>query len=44
MDEAVGRFALYAESGMPAFGDSAPLGGLDPFNLSGMMTLNVFSC
>ena len=43
MDEAVGRFAPYAESGVPAFGgDSAPFGGLDPFNLSGMTTLNMF--
>jgi hypothetical protein len=42
VDEAVGRFAPYAESGVPAFGDSAPFGGLDPFNLGGMPTLNMF--
>jgi len=42
VDEAVGRFAPYAESGVPSFGgDSAPFGGLDPFNLSGA-TLNMF--
>jgi hypothetical protein len=43
MDEAVGRFAPYADSGVPTFGgESAPFGALDPFNLSGMSTLNMF--
>ena len=43
MGQAVDRFAPYAVSGVPAFGgDSAPFGGLDPFNLSGMTTFNTF--
>ena len=43
VDEAAGCFALYAESGVPSFGrDSAPFGGLNPFNLSGVAMLNVF--
>ena len=40
-DEAVGRFAPYAEYGVLTFGgDSALFGGLDSFELSGMTTLS----
>jgi hypothetical protein len=40
MDEAVRRFAPYAESGVPeSGGESSPFGGLDPI---GMATLNMF--
>ena len=43
MDEAVGRFAQFADSGVPTFGgDNAPFSGLEPFNLGGMTTLSVF--
>jgi hypothetical protein len=42
MDDAIGRFAPYAKSGVPAFGgDSAPFGGPDPFSLVGMTMLNM---
>jgi len=40
--EAAGRFAPYAESGVLSFGrDSAPFGGINPFNLSGVAMLNM---
>jgi len=42
VDEVAGRFAPYAESGVPFFGrDSAPFGGLNPSNLSGVAVVNV---
>ena len=42
VDEAAGRFAPYAESGVPSFGaDSAPFRGLNLFNLSGVAMVNV---
>ena len=42
MDGAVGRFTSYIKNGMLAFGEGAPFGGLDPSNLGGMATLNMF--
>ena len=43
MNTAISRFAQYAESGVPTFGeDNVLFSGLHPFNLGGMATFNMF--